>query len=119
MVFGFEDGDVHIIRSAGGIVTDDVIRSIVISQRWLATRETIHLRHTDCGMASFDYDQFVDQIEAEVGARPAFDMGAFDDVEGDLRRSMQQLSENPFILHRDEICGFVYDVLEQEARRGD
>ncbi len=70
-----------------------MIRSILISQRRLATREIILLRHTDCGMASFDDDQFVDQIEAEVGARPAFDMGAFDDVEGDLRRPMQQRSE--------------------------
>lgn len=107
---GIEHGDAHVIRNAGGVVTDDVIRSLVISQRLLGTREIIVVHHTDCGMAIFRDDEVKAQIEADTGLRPPFAMEAFPDVEGDVRQSIRRITSSPYLPHTDQVRGFVYDV---------
>jgi len=109
-ILGLEVGDAHIIRNAGGVVTDDVIRSVVISQRLLGTDEIILIHHTDCGMVTFTDDAVKAQIKAETGIRPPFALEAFPDAEDDIRQSIARLRANPFIPRRDHIRGFVYDV---------
>jgi carbonic anhydrase len=109
-VLGLGLGDAHVIRNAGGVVTDDVIRSLVISQRLAGTRETILIHHTDCGMATFRDDEFKAQISAEVGIKPAFALEAFSSEVEDVRQSIARLRANPFILKKDLIRGFVFDV---------
>ena len=108
-VLGLRPGDAHVIRNAGGVVTDDVIRSLVISQRLLGTREIMLIHHTDCGMTSFRDDELKAVIEAETGVRPAFALEAFADVTQDVRQSIARLQASPFIPHQDRIRGFVYD----------
>lgn len=107
---GLEGGDAHVIRNAGGVVTDDVIRSITISQRLLGTREVMLIHHTDCGMQTFTDDELKDSIEKETGVRPPFSMGAFADLEDDIRQSIARIKASPFVTHKDAIRGFVYDV---------
>jgi carbonic anhydrase len=109
-IFGLEDGDAHVIRNAGAVITEDVIRSIIISQWRMYTREIVILRHTDCGMLALDEEKLQDEIEAEAGIRPPFVMEAFFDLEKDLLGSKQLLSENPFILHRGSIGAYIFDV---------
>ena len=109
-ILGLEVGDAHIIRNAGGVVTDDVIRSVVISQRLLGTDEIILIHHTDCGMLTFTDDAVKAQIKAETGIRPPFALEAFPDADDDIRQSIARLRANPFIPRRDHIRGFVYDV---------
>ena len=109
-ILGLEVGDAHIIRNAGGVVTDDVIRSVAISQRLLGTDEIILIHHTDCGMVTFTDDAVKAQIKAETGIRPPFALEAFPDAEDDIRQSIARLRANPFIPRRDRIRGFVYDV---------
>ena len=104
-----EEGDAHVIRNAGGVITDDVIRSLMISQRLLDTREVMLIHHTDCGMLKFRDDDFKDAIEAETGLRPAFALEAFCDLEQDVRQSMARIHASPYIPHKDRIRGFVYD----------
>lgn len=109
-VLGLEEGDAHVIRNAGGVVTDDVLRSLVISQRLLGTEEIILIHHTDCGMVTFKDDAVKDQIEAETGIRPGFSLEAFPDAEEDVRQSIRRIQANPFVPVKDKIRGFVYDV---------
>jgi len=109
-LLGLEEGDAHVIRNAGGVVTDDVIRSLAISQRLLGTQEIILIHHTDCGMLTFKDDEVKAQIEADTGLRPPFALEAFSDPEDDVRQSIRRIQASPFVPHKDEIRGFVYDV---------
>ena len=109
-LLGLEEGDAHVIRNAGGVVTDDVLRSLVISQRLLGTEEIILIHHTDCGMVTFRDDSVKDQIEADTGIRPSFSLEAFADAEEDVRQSIRRIQANPFVPVKDKIRGFVYDV---------
>jgi carbonic anhydrase len=109
-VLGLAEGDAHIIRNAGGVVTDDEIRSLAISQRLLGTREIILIHHTDCGMLTFQDDQFRHQIEVETGVRPEWAAEAFSDLDADLRQNVARIKASPFIPHKDSIRGFVYEV---------
>ena len=107
---GVEEGEVHVIRNAGGVVTDDVIRSLLISQRLLGTREVMVIHHTNCGMQTFTDDGMKRQVEAEVGIRPPFALEAFPDLEQDVRQSVARIKASPFIPHKGAVRGFVYDV---------
>ena len=107
---GVEEGEVHVIRNAGGVVTDDVIRSLLISQRLLGTREVMVIHHTNCGMQTFTDDGMKRQVEAEVGIRPPFALEAFPDLEQDVRQSIARIKASPFLPHKDAVRGFVYDV---------
>lgn len=108
-ILGLDAGDAHVIRNAGGVVSDDAIRSIVISQRLLGTREIALIHHTDCGMLTFRDDDVKDAIEADTGLRPAFALEAFGDLEQDVRQSLARIRSSPFIPHKDQARGFVYD----------
>jgi carbonic anhydrase len=109
-LLGLEEGQAHVIRNAGGVVTEDVIRSLAISQRLLGTNEVILVHHTDCGMLTFTDDQVKADIEADVGFRPHFALEAFSDLERDIRQSIARIKASPFVPHKDSIRGFVYDV---------
>src|SRR3954462_2701882 len=109
-ILGLQEGDAHVIRNAGGVVTDDEIRSIAISQRLLGTEEIILIHHTDCGMLTFTDDDFRRQIQDETGIKPEWAAEAFDDLETDVRQSIARIRSSPFIPHKDNVRGFVYDV---------
>ncbi len=109
-MLGLEEGDAHVIRNAGGVITDDEIRSLAISQRLLNTREIILIHHTDCGMLTFTDDEIKQQIQNEVGIKPEFALEAFTDLEGDVRQSIARIQASPFIPHKDAVRGFVYEV---------
>ena len=109
-LLGLTEGDAHVIRNAGGVVTDDVIRSLTLSQRLLGTREIVLIHHTDCGMLTFTDDQVKAQIEADTGLRPPFALEAFPDAARDVRQSIARIAASPFIPHKDQVRGFVYDV---------
>ena len=109
-MFGLAHGDAHVIRNAGGVVTDDVIRSLVISQRSLGTREIVLVHHTNCGLQSVLEDQFKAEIEAETGIRPWWALESFVDPFANVRQCIKRLELSPFIAHKDHISGFVYDV---------
>ena len=115
-LLGIAEGDAHVIRNAGGVVTDDAIRSLVISQRLLGTREVMLIHHTDCGMMTFRDDDVKDAIQADTGLRPAFALEAFSDLDGDVRQSMARIQASPFIPHKDQVRGFVYDVATGRLR---
>lgn len=106
---GLELGDCHTIRNAGGVVTDDVIRSLTISQRALGTKSVVLIHHTSCGLESLT-EEFRHELELEVGQRPAWAVEAFRDVDQDVRQSMQRVRTSPFLLHTDDVRGFVFDV---------
>ncbi|HET9379317.1 MAG TPA: carbonic anhydrase [Streptomyces sp.] len=106
---GLELGDCHTIRNAGGVVTDDVIRSLTISQRALGTRSVVLIHHTNCGLESLT-EEFRHELEMEVGQRPSWAVEAFRDVEQDVRQSMQRVRTSPFLLHTGDVRGFVFDV---------
>ncbi len=108
-LLGIQEDDAHVIRNAGGVVTDDVIRSLVISQRLLGTREVVLIHHTDCGMLTFRDDEVKDAIQADTGLRPSFAMEAFGSLEGDVRQSIGRIKASPFVPAKDQIRGFVYD----------
>ncbi len=108
-LLGLQEGDAHVIRNAGGVVTEDVIRSLVISQRLLGTREIVLVHHTGCGMATFRDDEVKDAIEADTGIRPAFALEAFRNLEQDVRQSIARIQASPFIPNKDLVRGFVYD----------
>ena len=108
-LLGMQEGDAHVIRNAGGVVTDDVIRSLMISQRLLGTREVLLIHHTDCGMLTFRDDDVKDAIEADTGLRPAFALEAFRGLEQDVRQSISRIQASPFIPNKDQVRGFVYD----------
>jgi carbonic anhydrase len=107
---GLQEGDAHVIRNAGGVVTDDEIRSLTISQRLLGTEEIILIHHTDCGMLTFTDDEFKRSIHDEVGIKPEWAAEAFADVDADVRQSIARIKASPFVPHKDQIRGFVYDV---------
>lgn len=109
-VFGLANGDAHIIRNAGGVVTDDVIRSLCLSQRYLGTREIIVVHHTDCGLQKVEEDGFRRELEAEVGVKPSWSLEGFADPYQDVVQSMTRLQTSPFLPHRDQIRGFVFDL---------
>lgn len=107
---GLHRGEAHVIRNAGGVITDDAIRSLAISQRLLGTREIILIHHTRCGMLTFTDDEFQSLLESDAGEAPAWTAQAFGDLEGDVRRSIAQIKASPFIPHTDQVRGFVLDV---------
>jgi carbonic anhydrase len=109
-VLGLAEGDAHIIRNAGGVVTDDEIRSLAISQRLLGTTEIILIHHTDCGMLTFTDEEFRSAIEQDVGVRPEWVCEAFPDVEADVRAQVQRILANPFVPVKSSVRGFVFDV---------
>jgi carbonic anhydrase len=109
-MLGLAHGDAHIIRNAGGVVTDDVIRSLVLSQRFLGTREIVLVHHTNCGLQSVMEDQFKAEIEAETGIRPSWALESFVDPFANVRQCKRRLDLSPFILYKDNVSGFVYDV---------
>ncbi len=109
-LLGLVEGDAHVIRNAGGVVTDDVIRSLTIPQRLLGTREVMLIHHTDCGMLTFTDADLKQQIMDETGIKPPFAMEAFGDVDADVRQSVARVKASPYIPHKDQVRGFVYDV---------
>jgi carbonic anhydrase len=109
-LLGLREGEAHVIRNAGGVVSDDVLRSLVISQRLLGTREVVLVHHTDCGMLTFTDDAVKADIEADVGLRPHFALEAFSDLERDIRQSIARIKASPFVLNKDAVRGFIYDV---------
>ena len=109
-VLGLANGEAHIIRNAGGVVTDDVIRSLCLSQRFLGTREVILVHHTDCGLQKVNEEEFRTDLNTELGVKPWWSLEAFTDPYDDVRQSMQRLTMTPFIPHKEHIRGFVYDV---------
>ncbi len=109
-ILGIQNGEAHVIRNAGGVITDDVIRSLCLSQRKLGTREIALLHHTDCGLQKVDDESFKAELEAEVGVKPWWALESFRDPHADVRQSIQRLRITPFLPHKDQISGFVYDV---------
>ena len=108
-ILGLDEGDAHVIRNAGGVITDDEIRSLAISQRLLGTEEIILIHHTDCGMLTFTDDQFKRQIQDDTGIKPEWAAEAFSDIDEDVRQSMARIQASPFIPHKN-LRGFVYEV---------
>ncbi len=113
---GLQEGDAHVIRNAGGVVTDDEIRSLAISQRLLGTEEIILIHHTDCGMLTFTDDEFKRGIQDEVGIKPEWAAESFADIDEDVRQSIARIKTSPFVPRRDSIRGFVYDVTNGKLR---
>jgi carbonic anhydrase len=107
---GLGDGEAHVLRNAGGVITDDVIRSLAISQRRLGTREIMLIHHTDCGMQKLTDDGFRAELQQATGIAPAFAIESFVDVDADVRPSIRRVRRSDFVLHRDRVRGFVYDV---------
>jgi carbonic anhydrase len=109
-LLGLSEGDAHVIRNAGGVITADQLRSLAISQRLLGTTEIILIHHTDCGMLTFTDDEFKAGIQAETGLKPDWSAEAFSDVDEDVRQSLQRIAADPFIPVKDSVRGFVYEV---------
>jgi carbonic anhydrase len=115
-MLGLAEGDAHVIRNAGGVVTDDVIRSLTISQRLLGTREIMLIHHTDCGMLTFTDADLKQSIFDEIGMKPPFALEAFDDIDVDVRQSLARIKASPYIPHKDQVRGFVYEVESGQLR---
>ena len=109
-VLGLEEGESHVIRNAGGVVTDDEIRSLAISQRLLGTKEIVLIHHTDCGMLTFNDEDFAASLEQDTGQRPTWAANSFGDVDADVRESIGRIKDSPFIPHTDQVRGFVFEV---------
>jgi carbonic anhydrase len=109
-LLGLSEGDAHVIRNAGGVVTDDEIRSISISQRLLGTEEIMLIHHTDCGMLTFSDDDFRRQVQEETGVKPEWAAEAFDDLDEDVRQSIARIKASPFVPKKEQVRGFVYEV---------
>ena len=109
-ILGLGEGDAHVIRNAGGVITDDEIRSLAISQRLLGTTEIVLIHHTDCGMLTFSDDELKQQIQEDVGIKPHFSMESFSDLEEDVRQSIARIQASPFVPNKDSVRGFVYEV---------
>jgi carbonic anhydrase len=107
---GLKTGDAHIIRNAGGLITEDALRSLVISQNLLNTNEVLIIEHTDCGMLTFKDDEFRRQVQDETGVKPEWAAEAFDDLDDDVRQSIARIESSPFIPRKDQVRGFVYEV---------
>lgn len=125
-ILGLREGDAHVIRNAGGVITEDAIRSLVISQRLLGTREILLIHHTGCGMLNLREEEVKEDIRRETGIRPPFSLEAFEDLEEDVRESVARIKASPFIPHKESVRGFVYDVetgklreVPAEARQGE
>jgi carbonic anhydrase len=115
-ILGLQIGDAHVIRNAGGVATDDVIRSLVVSQRVLGTRAVMLVHHTGCGMLDLPEDELMAEIEQETGARPPFALGAFYSLAADVRQSVNRIRTSPFLPYRDEVRGFVFDTQSGHLR---
>jgi carbonic anhydrase len=109
-ILGLEEGDAHVIRNAGGLASDDAIRSLALSQHLLGTEEIVLIHHTDCGMLTFTDEDFAQKMEAETGSRPEWRAQSFKDLDQDVRDTVQRIKESPFIPHTDNLRGFVYEV---------
>jgi carbonic anhydrase len=109
-ILGLEEGDAHVIRNAGGVVTDDALRSLAISQHELGTEEIVLIHHTKCGMQTFTDEEFAQKLEDETGSRPEWRAQAFADLEDDVRESIAAIQASPFVPRTDSVRGFVYDV---------
>jgi carbonic anhydrase len=109
-IFGLEPGEVHVLRNAGGLVTDDMLRSLVLSQRRLQTREVILMHHTRCGLHGAGEAELVAEIVADSGSAPPYEFGMFPDLDGAVRNAVVRVREYPYLPHRDRVRGFVYDV---------
>jgi carbonic anhydrase len=115
-VLGLEEGEAHVIRNAGGVVTDDEIRSLAISQRLLGTKEIVLIPHTDCGMLTFTDDEFKNGIQDEVGIKPEWAAESFTDLDTDVKQSIARIKASAFIPHTDQVRGFVFDVATGRLR---
>ena len=115
-ILGLELGDAHVIRNAGGVITDDEIRSLAISQHLLGTEEIMLIHHTDCGMLTFNDQEFAGKLEGETGQRPQWDARSFGDLDQDVRDSIKRIKDSPFIPRTDSVRGFVYGVETGELR---
>jgi carbonic anhydrase len=115
-VLGLTVGDAHVIRNAGGVVSDDALRSLAISQNLLGTEEIVLIHHTDCGMLTFTDDEFADKLEDETGERPEWPVHTFEDLEANVRASIEQIKRSPFVPRTDSIRGFVYEVETGQLR---
>jgi carbonic anhydrase len=115
-ILGLEEGQAHVIRNAGGVITDDEIRSLTISQRLLGTTEIVLIHHTDCGMLTFTDDGFKAAIQDETGIKPAWSAEAFGDLDVDVRQSIARIKSSPFIPFKDQVRGFVFDVATGRLR---
>ena len=113
---GLQDGEAHVLRNAGGVITDDVIRSLAVSQRRLGTHAVMLIHHTDCGMQALTDDGFRAELQEATGVAPAFAIESFTDVEADVRQSVRRVRRSPFLLHTDLVRGFVYDVDSHRLR---
>jgi carbonic anhydrase len=109
-VFGLRHGEVHILRNAGGIVTDDIIRSLAVSQRKLETREVIVMQHTSCGLSTFTDDEFKDELEEDTKLRPPWAIETFREVKDSVRQSVERVRRSPFLVHTEVVRGFIYNV---------
>jgi carbonic anhydrase len=115
-ILGLADGEAHVIRNAGGVVTDDEIRSLAISQRLLGTQEIILIHHTDCGMLTFTDDGFKRSVQDDTGIKPEWAAEAFPDLDEDVRQSIARIKASPFVPHTDQVRGFVFDVATGRLR---
>ena len=115
-LLGLSEGDAHVIRNAGGVITGDEIRSLAISQRLLGTEEIMLVHHTDCGMLTFGDDDFRRQVQRDTGVKPEWPAEAFDDLEEDVRQSIARIKASPFLPSKDNVRGFVYDVETGQLR---
>jgi carbonic anhydrase len=109
-IFSLQPGDAQVIRNAGGVITDDTIRSLLLSQRFRGTSEIVVIHHTDCAMLEFEDEDVLSQLEAESGVRPHFPLEAFDDLDDHVRESIARVHASPWLVHKDSVRGFVYDV---------
>ncbi len=116
-LLGLSEGDAHVIRNAGGIVDEGTLRSLVISQRLLGTKTIVLIHHTDCGMLTFNDDDLRDTLREDVGFAPAYAFGSFDDPEEDVQAAALRIQSDPFLLHTDDIHGFVFDVATGQLNR--
>jgi carbonic anhydrase len=116
---GLRDGEAHVLRNAGGVITDDVIRSLAVSQRRLGTREVMLIHHSDCGLQSLTDDGFRAELQEATGVAPAFAIESFSDLDADVRQSILRVRRSDFLLHRDLVRGFVYDVDTHQLREID
>jgi carbonic anhydrase len=115
-ILGLREGEAHVIRNAGGVITDDVIRSLAISQRLLGTRAVVLVHHTECGMLTFTEDGFKRAVEDDTGVRPPWPTEAFSDLDDDVRESIDRIKCSPFVPHVDDVRGFVFDVATGRLR---
>ena len=118
-ILGLNDGEAHVIRNAGGVITDDEVRSLAISQRLLGTEEIILIHHTDCGMLTFTDENFKQAVEDDTGIRPSWSVETFSDLDSDVRQSIARIKASPFIPNKDSVRGFVYDVDDGSLREVD